>query len=135
MGSPTMQYMVYAWDKKELGILGERIAERFLLAKGYKVLDKNFKTKWGEIDLVAKKKKGIVFVEVKTIRKKQGFAAEDEISRKKKMQLRKMAQIYLAQKRMPPETLCQIDILAIEIGRDFKRAKIKHFKNAIEDTG
>lgn len=132
---------------KEFGGLGEKIAQDYLRGKGYKILDKNFKRKWGEIDLVAKppttflekvvggkKKNKIVFVEVKTIQLRKGFFPEDEIDQKKKQQLLKMAQIYLSTKKMPLDTPCQIDILAIEIPSDFKKAKIRHYENAVEDT-
>ena len=64
---------------------------------------------------------------------KQGFLPEDEVDWKKKNQLKKMAQIYLSENKIPFESPWQIDILAIEITPDFKKAKIKHFKNAIED--
>jgi len=71
---------------------------------------------------------------VKTISAREGFAPEDEIDWKKKKQLRKMAQIYLSENKIPFESPWQIDIIAIEISADFKKAKVRHFKNAIEDT-
>ncbi|MCD6500671.1 YraN family protein [bacterium] len=120
-------------NSRELGNLGEKIARDYLKKKGYKILARNFKRKWGEIDVVAKKKKSIVFVEVKTILEKQGFFPEDEINWKKKNQLRKIAQIYLQEFKIPFESPWQIDILAIEITSNFKKAKVRHFKNAIED--
>lgn len=120
-------------NSKQLGKFGEKIAEKYLRKKRYKVLAQNFKRKWGELDLVAKKKGGIIFFEVKTILEREGFAPEDEIDRKKKRQLIKMAQIYLSENKIPFESPWQIDILAIEISPDSKKAKIRHFKNAIED--
>ncbi|MBI5574088.1 MAG: YraN family protein [Elusimicrobia bacterium] len=50
----------------ELGKSGEELVERYLINLGYKILDKNFRTRYGEIDIIAKDKKTIVFVEVKT---------------------------------------------------------------------
>ena len=120
-------------NSKELGKLGEKIAEKYLRKKRYKILAQNFKRKWGELDMVAKKKGKIVFVEVKTILAREGFAPEDEIDWKKKKQLRKMAQIYLSENKIPFDSPWQIDIVAVEISTDFKKAKIRHFKNAIED--
>lgn len=121
-------------NSKQLGDLGEDIAEKYLRKKKYKILAKNFKRKWGEIDIVSRKKKNIIFVEVKTILKKQGFSPEDEVDWKKKRQLRKMAQIYLSENKISLESPWQIDIIAIEITPDFKKTKIRHYKNAIEDT-
>ena len=120
-------------NSKKLGELGEKIAQKHLKEKGYKILARNFKKKWGEIDIVAKKRKKIVFIEVKTIRKKEGFFPEDEIDQKKKKQLIKIDQIYLQESKIPLETPWQIDIIAIEISPNLKKAKIRHYKNAVED--
>lgn len=118
-------------DRKQTGKLGEDAAVEYLKKKGYKVLARNWQNKWGEIDIVAKKRKTIVFCEVKTIKEKQDFAPEDEIDWKKKRQLLKMVQIYLSAHKMPLGTPCQIDIIAIELsGKD---VKIRHTENAIED--
>ena len=88
----------------------------------------------GRDDIAAKKKRNIVFFEVKAIFKKKGFCPEDEIDWKKKQQLRKMAQIYLSENKIPLSVPWQIDIIAIEISPDFKKAKLNHYKNAIEDN-
>ena len=118
---------------KELGNLGEKIAGCYLQRKRYKILAQNFKRKWGEIDIVAKKKDRIVFFEVKSIQKREGFLPEDEIDWKKKRQLWKMAQIYLSENKISFSIPWQIDIIAVEIFSDFKKAKIRHFENVIED--
>ncbi len=118
---------------KELGNFGEKIASNYLKKKKYKILAKNFKRKWGEIDIVTKKKNKIIFFEVKSISKREGFLPEDQISQKKKRQLLKMAQIYLSENKISLAVPHQIDILAIEIFPDFKKAKIRHLENALED--
>ena len=53
-------------NKRRFGIIGEKIAQGYLKNKGYKILETNFYTKRGEIDIIAKKGKSIVFIEVKT---------------------------------------------------------------------
>jgi len=117
---------------KNLGICGEKIAKNFLEQKGYKILDTNFTTKWGELDIVAKKNKVLIFGEVKTIFKNPGFSPEDEISPKKEKQLRKMFQIYLSSKKLPSDTACQIDIIAIE--KEGEKTVVRHYENAVEDS-
>ena len=122
------------YQPHQLGKWGEEEATKYLQKKGYKILEKNFKRKWGELDIIAKKDNVIIFCEVKTIAKKnedEPFFPEDEINEKKEKQLRKMAQIYLSSKKINPETPCQIDIIAIE-AIDGK-PNIRHHKNAIED--
>ena len=118
---------------KQTGELGEKIARKHLERKKYKILVKNFKRKWGEIDIVAKKNGKIIFFEVKTILKKQGFFPEDQIDFKKKRQLWKMAQIYLSENKISFDNHWQIDIIAVEITPELKKANIRHFKNAVED--
>lgn len=128
---------------KEVGALGEKIAKKYLAKNKYKILAINFKKKWitgsGELDIVGQKDKKIIFFEVKTRvgsdlndRQKE-FFPEDEIFLKKQKQLCKLAQIYLAENKLSPSAPHQIDILAIELYFDSKKAKIRHYKNVIAD--
>ena len=121
-------------DRKNLGDFGEETAVKFLKDKGYKILCQNFKRKWGEVDIIGQAKKTIIFFEVKTIIQKQGFVPEDQITSHKKRQLLKMTQIYLSENKISLNSPHQIDIIAIEVSPDFKKVKIRHHKNAIEDT-
>lgn len=131
-------------DTKILGDLGEKIAEKFLKDKGYKILDKNFRySNFGELDIIASKNnssstkasagKNVVFFEVKT-RKMVGpsnFLPEDNITRDKQKKLIKLAEIYLSKNRIS-DASWQIDILAIEVYRDGSY-DIRHTENAIGD--
>ncbi len=133
-------------QSQKIGDIGENIAADYLKKNGYKILDRNFKTKWGELDIVAQKNKIIIFVEVKTLRlglrlsstecpqgKPAEFQPEDEITFHKAQQLRKMAQIYLSANKLPLDIAQQIDILAIELADNQQAANIRHTENAIED--
>ena len=120
-------------EKKDLGDLGEKIAEKFLKDKGYRILDKNFRySNFGELDIVASKDKNVIFFEV-TTRKMTGpseFLPEDNITRDKQKKLIKLAEIYLS--KHPATAGWQIDILAIEIYRNGS-FDIRHTENAIGD--
>ena len=119
---------------KTLGDIGEKIAEEYLKGKGYKILDINFRyKKLGEIDLVAEKGKEVIFFEVKTRMKKgiSEFMPEDNITYQKQKKLIKLAQIWLAKRKLN-EVDWQIDILAIEVYRD-NTHDIRHLENAIGD--
>jgi putative endonuclease len=119
---------------KNLGDVGERIAEKYLEAKGYKILDKNFRwRKLGELDLVAQKGTGVIFFEVKARMKKgvSEFDPEDNITRTKQKKLIKLSQLWLAKQKLN-NVSWQIDILAIEIYQN-KSFDIRHLENAIED--
>lgn len=126
------------YQPHNLGKWGEEKAGEYLKNKGYKILEKNFKRKWGELDIIAKKKKVLVFVEVKTIKKynlKAPIFPEDEIDEKKEKQLKKMAQIYLSYKKIKIDTPCQIDIVAIEKqGTGEKDFALRHYANVFEDN-
>ena len=118
---------------KSIGDTGEKIAKNYLEAKGYKILDKNFRySKLGELDLVAQKGAEVIFFEVKARMRKglSEFKPEDNITQTKQKKLVKLAQIWLAKRKL--DTGWQIDILAIEIYRD-KSFDIRHLENAIAD--
>lgn len=134
-------------QKRELGSFGERIAQKFLIKKGYKILDLNFEIrfsgkKFGEIDIVAKKKKRffisfkkspICFIEVKTGIRNKNFSPIDHINYSKKKRLKQLAQIYLEQKKYPENYPYQIDIIMVELFSDNGKIKINHFENAISE--
>ena len=121
-------------EKKDLGDLGEKIAEKYLKDKGYKVLDKNFRySKLGELDIIARKDDNVIFFEVKT-RLKTGpsdFLPEDNITYDKQKKLIKLSQIYLSKHRLFDRSW-QIDILAIDVYRNGS-FDIRHLENAVGD--
>ncbi len=122
-------------DRKQIGNIGENIATDYLKKNGYQILARNFKTKWGELDIIAQKNRVIIFVEVKSLNKnlKSDFQPEDEITFHKARQLQKMTQIYLSNNKLQLDTPHQIDILAIELAENGQVANIRHIENAIED--
>ncbi|MCJ7786670.1 YraN family protein, partial [Patescibacteria group bacterium] len=103
------------------------------------ILGKNYSRKWirgpqkGEIDVIAEKDKIISFIEVKTLRQTQGkpFLSEDKVNFQKQKQLIKIAQDWLSEKKIPLESKWQIDVMAIKIDLESKKAKIRHIQNAI----
>jgi putative endonuclease len=121
-------------QRQKIGQIGEDIATDYLKKKGYKILDRNFKTKWGELDIVTTKNKTVIFVEVKTLIKRVNseFLPEDEITFHKAKQLQKMAQIYLSFKKLPLDVDQQIDIIAIEFNT-LSNYNVRHTENAIGD--
>lgn len=118
---------------QDLGQKGEDIAAKYLKEKGYEIRECNFwRRPFGEIDIIAQKQGKIIFVEVKTIEEQNDFLAEDELTPCKYRNLLKMAEIYLSSKKLPQDTPCQIDIIAITIKENGK-CILRHYKNAIED--
>ena len=123
-------------NSKQLGELGEKIAEKFLKKRGYKILDKNYISRFisgpqrGEIDIIAKKGDVIVFVEVKALEDKGFFVAPElKVDFFKQRKIEKMAESWLMEKKISFETPWQIDIIAVRINSESRKAKINHFKN------
>lgn len=131
-------------DSQKTGRLGEDVAVRFLERKGYQILDRNFQRKVcrflkSEIDIVAKKEEVVVFVEVKTLRKNDfqedgGFFPEEKVNFRKKQKIIRTAQEWLLKKRIPLESKWQIDVIAVEIGRQTRKVRIHHFENAVSQN-
>ena len=102
-----------------VGKLGEKIAKKFLEGKGYKVLEKNFQTRFGEIDLVAKDGGTLVFVEVKTRYTEKFGRPEESVTPAKIRKIIKAGQFYRNTNTNLPE-LERIDVVALELSSDGK---------------
>ncbi len=126
----------------DIGKLGENIAEKYLRQKGYRILDKNYVNRFargqqrGEIDIIAGKKKSIIFVEVKTLArlfspKTSFFRPENRVDFKKKRRLIMAAQTWLMQKKLPLDTEWRVDIIGVYIDQENRKAQIRHFRNTL----
>lgn len=82
-------------DRRKVGKYGENIAADYLGSLGYQVLDRNYFTKYGEIDLICIKKNVLYFVEVKYRRNVNYGTPKDGITPKKVQRIKKSAMVYL----------------------------------------
>ena len=119
--------------KRKFGDVGEKIAEKYLAEKQYTIIDRNYSKRYGEIDIVAKKDSLLVFIEVKTRNMKhaQNFLPEQSVNKLKIRKLKKICQVYLLEKRYNPNQEWRIDIIAISIDMESKKARVKHMENAV----
>jgi len=111
--------------KQQLGRRGEKIARRFLVERGYLIMETNFHTRDGEIDIIAFKDSKIYFVEVKTRTSDFFGGGEEAVDERKIEKLTLCAQKYIQIYNI--DYMWQIDLISILI--DEKNAKIKHIKN------
>ena len=88
-------------NKKAFGNCGEDIAVKYLEKKGFAILHRNFRAERGEIDIIAREKDCIVFVEVKTGNSDKFGPPEERISMSKRRQLYKIAKAYIQDNPMP----------------------------------
>ena len=116
----------YKNDFKSLGNEGEEFAANFLAEKGYKIIERNFRAYCGEIDIIAKYKNEIIFVEVKTRRNMKYGEAIDSITPLKKVHILKTANYFLYKNNLLRVPI-RFDI--IEVYLFDKNFNINHIKN------
>ena len=132
------------WNTKT-GKSGEKIAAKYLQKKGYRVLERNFRTRFGEIDLICQPRKAclpayavrrrqvpnlpyIVFVEVKT-KTGHGFGEPWEMVNHHKLeQIKKMGYVYLTKNGLH-NVSCRIDVVGVWLNSNSKVEKIEHWEN------
>ena len=99
-------------DYLGLGPRGEALAWNFLRKRGYSILEKNYRTRFGEIDVIATKERAIVFLEVKTRRNHRFGLPEEAIDWRKRDRMIRMAEAYLQSKKLENRE-ARFDILSI----------------------
>jgi len=118
--------------KNRIGALGEKIASKYLQKNGYCIVDANFRTPLGEIDLVARLKKTIVFIEVKT-RSTYSFGPPYlSVTKRKERHIIKSALCYLKSHDIA-DAPWRIDIVSIRLNYADEAEDIEIFENAVED--
>jgi putative endonuclease len=125
--------------RKALGQQGEDVAAVYLERQGYEIITRNWRTRSGELDIVARDGDWLVFVEVRT-RRSSGAAAgpilgmpEDSITPRKQLQLAALADAYLFELRW--EGPQRIDIIALELRADGSVARLNHLRDAVGGVG
>ena len=113
---------------KELGALGEKYAEKYLKKQKCKILEKNYKCKLGEIDIIARDGDEIAFIEVKTRPANPYVRGMYAVDQKKQQHILRTAAAYLAQ------TSCDLqprmDVMEVELDADSKLVRVNHIKGA-----
>lgn len=118
--------------RRALGEEGERLAAELLETKGYRVLDRNLRSRGGEIDLIARSPEGmLVFVEVRTRQGSAGlYAAAESVGRRKQQRLAELASQYLAAGET--DEPARIDVVAVALALDGAVLGLDHIENAVE---
>lgn len=111
-------------NKRSVGTVYERKAVEYLKSQGYVIIKQNFRSKAGEIDIIAREGNVICFVEVK-YRKTASFGhPEEAVSYYKQEKIRKVAEFFFVYHKIPLDTECRFDVIAIE------GEELRHIKNA-----
>jgi putative endonuclease len=112
---------------QRIGKWGEETAAEHLTHKGYEIIDRNIRTPYGEIDIIARQKDITIFAEVKTRTSNKMGLPEESITPRKRQHMIAAAEHYAAEHEVDH---WQIDVIAVE-GKPGTTPAITHFENAI----
>lgn len=125
----------------EIGEKGEDIAEKYLVKKGFFVFCRNYRKKWGEIDIIAEKDSVLHFVEVKTVSRKSfgghfeqeinNYRPEENVHPWKIKRLQRAIQTYLLEKYKEAEPNWQFDLICVFLDMERRVAKVRFIENLV----
>jgi putative endonuclease len=116
-------------EKKALGKKGEELALRYLKKNGYRIIERNYVCKMGEMDIIAKEKETLVFVEVKTRTSTSFGPPQLAVNFSKQRQMSKVALHFLKENHLE-EVKARFDVVAILLGP--KGEEIELIKDAFD---
>lgn len=120
-------------NNKVLGAFGEGLACEYIAECGYRVLERNFNCKVGEIDIIAAQKDTIVFIEVKTRSSEKYGLPSEAVSTAKQRKIVKTALYYLQSNKLL-DYMCRFDVIEI-IADEENKYKINLIKDAFQYSG
>ena len=118
--------------RRDTGILGEKLARDFLKKRGYHILETNYRCPHGEIDIIAKHKDSLVFIEVRAKKSLEFGSPEESITPAKKERMMTTAYHYQqTHDNLPPSW--RIDVVAVELDQKGKPSRIELIENAVSE--
>lgn len=122
------------YERKELGFHGEDLAVEFLKRRGYRILHRNFKLKFGEIDIVAQEGDTVCFIEVRTKTTDSAGTPFESITPFKQRKLSKLALAYLKNQYKSVDVRARFDVVAV-VSEDGKEETVEIIQNAFDLCG
>lgn len=126
--------------RKAVGEIGEDIACQFLERKGFKILERNYRKPWGEIDIIAEKAGVVRFVEVKAVSherlpdvsREMDYRPEEMATSEKLRKVARTASLYMEAKRDKREY--QVDVVGVILSERTRQARCRLIEQALEDN-
>ena len=126
---------------QKTGEIGENIAAKFLVKRGFSIIDRNYTRKWGEIDIICTKRNKLYFIEVKSVSKPSlasvtkdaldQYHPEDNMHPWKQKRVSRTIQTYLLSQKVPDETEWEVDLMVVFMDMASKKARIKMIEDII----
>ena len=118
--------------RRRLGQLGEKLAAEHLVRRGFEIVERNYRTRWGELDIVAFDGRTLAFCEVKSRRVSPGRGSPfDALHVPKRAQVRKMAGSWLIDRvDRPYADVVRFDAIGVTFSRDGRLIEIEHLEGA-----
>ncbi len=136
--------------KRQIGDLGEGVACKYLERKGFRVLERNYLRKWGEIDIVAEKGQLLSFIEVKTVSyepreigeaaiswgeagvtREPRYRPEENVHPAKLKRLHRAIQTYLLDRKVPESREWRVDVACVYLDFSTRKARVEVLENVI----
>lgn len=117
-----------------IGRRGEELAIEFLVRQRYRILERNYRKSFGEVDIIARDKNTLVFIEVKTRQSTRFGTPFEAVDIRKQRQLSRIAQEYL-QSHDSADVSARFDVIAVRLDRGSRLVAIDHLQNAFEWVG
>jgi len=128
-------------EKRKIGDIGENIACKFLVKRGFEIIEQNYSKKWGEIDIIAKKTNKLHFIEVKSVShmpvsyETDNYRPEDNLHPWKLQRLSRVIQTYLlsynGNRDVSYETDWQFDVAVVYLDLKSMEAKVNYIEDII----
>lgn len=123
-------------DRRETGRRGEELAADHLVRRGFSILERNFRTRWGELDIIAFDGRTLVFCEVKSRRysaadrhSRQTAAPFESLHPRKRQQVRRMANVWMSSRLdRPYAPVVRFDAIGVTFGADGGLVRLDHLE-------
>ena len=116
-------------SSRDIGMIGEKYAVEYLLLEGYKILERNFRNRFSEIDIIALDRDILVFIEVKTKTSLKFGQPYEEVTKGKLKKIKRGVQYYLLLRKKYVNYKMRLDVLSVLLNNDKGLEKLKHYKN------
>jgi putative endonuclease len=115
-------------NRKQIGEIGERFAEKYLIDLGFELVERNHRNKLGEIDLVMRDGETLVFVEVKAKVGEEMGRPEEMVNKSKLKQVTRVAQIYVLENGLD-DALLRLDVVAVVLDGCCNCMRLSYYKS------